>query len=252
MKRFAPSFSKVTACLWKLTAGKDDAELQDQWKQEHQLAYDEVIKMASEKLANTHFDPSKHVTVVLDASPWAISATLLQDGDMVLCVSRLLTKTERNYSQIEREFLAMKYGLLKLRVFLLAPGRKFDVWTDHKPLLGIVRKAECDNKRLMRFKVDIDEFVQKMNLMHIEGKNNFVADYWTRVWPPATDDRQADRDIGVNAIATLTRRRHGCMTTATRIPRSSRTVKLERLCLLSRSKTLMYGRFMFLRNTDVP
>ena len=46
-----------------------------------------------------------------------------------------MNPSERNYSQTEREDLAMVYGVKKCHQYLY--GLKFKIYTDHKPLLGI-------------------------------------------------------------------------------------------------------------------
>ena len=47
-------------------------------------------------------------------------------------VSRTLSSAEKNYSNIEREALAVVWSILRLRHLLL--GRSFTLVSDHKPL----------------------------------------------------------------------------------------------------------------------
>ena len=49
--------------------------------------------------------------------------------------SKTLTETQKRYSQIEREALAIIFGVKKFHQFLY--GRKFRLITDHKPLVSI-------------------------------------------------------------------------------------------------------------------
>ena len=52
--------------------------------------------------------------------------------------SRALTPSERNWAQIEKEALAVLYGLERFDQY--AYGRAVTVQNDHKPLAAILRK----------------------------------------------------------------------------------------------------------------
>lgn len=90
----------------------------------------------------THFDPSKAPRLECDASPHGIGAVLshrVAGVDKPIGFrSRTLTQAERNYSQLEREALALVFGVSKFRDYLL--GRSFVLVTDHKPLVGLFRE----------------------------------------------------------------------------------------------------------------
>ena len=49
--------------------------------------------------------------------------------------SKTLTKAERNYSQMEKEVLAIIFGVKKFHQYVY--GQSFQIITDHKPLLGL-------------------------------------------------------------------------------------------------------------------
>ena len=76
-----------------------------------------------------------HILILVlqtDASAVGLGAILQQDGYVIGYVSRVLSKSEANYSVIQRECLALVYGMKQFRHYLL--GRPFQLWTDHEPL----------------------------------------------------------------------------------------------------------------------
>lgn len=70
-------------------------------------------------------DWNKEFRVHVDASNYAIGATLAQTGNHgldhpIYFASRLLSKAEQNYSTTEWEALGMVYAVQKFRHYLLA------------------------------------------------------------------------------------------------------------------------------------
>jgi len=84
------------------------------------------------------FDVNKPVIVSVDASPIGLGAVLLQEGQPVAFSSTTLTATKRRYCQIEKELLAIQFGLMRFRQYVY--GQHFVVESDHKPLVGLLDK----------------------------------------------------------------------------------------------------------------
>ena len=81
------------------------------------------------------------VTPVLqcDTSLNGLGACLMQNNKSVAYASRSLTQTEVQYAQIEKEMLAIVFGMEKFKTYLY--GRKVLVESDHKPLESILKKS---------------------------------------------------------------------------------------------------------------
>ena len=111
-----------------------------------------------------YFDPNLPVKLSVDASKSGLGSVLLQlhkdDWHPVAFASRALNKTERRYSQIKKETLAVIYASEKFSQFVY--GRRFLVESDHKPLQSIfkrnINKAPPQIQRLLLRlqKYDID------------------------------------------------------------------------------------------------
>ena len=87
-----------------------------------------------------HYDGLKPLILACAASPYGVGAVLshiMPDGAErpVAYASRTLTLAEKNYSQLEKEGLAVVYGVKKFYDYLW--GRHFSIESDHQPLLHL-------------------------------------------------------------------------------------------------------------------
>ena len=85
-----------------------------------------------------YYDPGKPLTLETDACEHGIGSALLQGGKPIAFAIRSLSDSERRYAQIEKEMLAVTYGLEKFHHYTF--GRQVFVVTDHKPLVAISNK----------------------------------------------------------------------------------------------------------------
>ena len=135
-RRFLPQAATLLEPLNRLL--KADTPWSWSVDQENSFKKSKEILLNSDALV--HFDPKLPLEVVADSSAYGIGGVLCHLIDNVerpICfVSCTLTETERNYSQLEKEALAMVYSLRKFHYYLWGQAN-FTVITDHKPLLGI-------------------------------------------------------------------------------------------------------------------
>lgn len=98
----------------------------------------------------------------------------------VAFISRSLHTSELNYSVIEKEALAIVFSVTKLSQYLL--GVKFELSTDHKPLLAIFGEHKglpvMASARMQRWAFILSGF--NFHIRHVKGIFN-IADGLTRM-----------------------------------------------------------------------
>ena len=102
------------------------------WGKMQQKAFEDIKKELCANPLVQPFSLQKETTVTTDGSEKAPGGVLSQEGHPVIYVLRKLTPVEQNYSNIEREALAIVFVFTRLKQFLL--GRRYTLQTDHKPL----------------------------------------------------------------------------------------------------------------------
>ncbi|GMG14853.1 unnamed protein product [Phytophthora fragariaefolia] len=151
------------------------------WRPEHQTAFDSVKKSLASAPILMLPDDSKPFHVVCDASDFAIGCTLMQFDDegherAVSYQSRQMMPAERNYPVHDKERLAMRYALIKFRVYLLGE-QTFAVYTDHASLRTAMMSPHL-SQRMARWLSFFTEY--NFVVLFKPGKNNILADALSR------------------------------------------------------------------------
>ena len=112
----------------------------------------------------------------MDASDIAIGSILYQEHGPIAFYSRKLTNCEKNYSTIDKEFLALYCSISRFHPYLY--GVNFNAFTDHKPLINFVRH-QMHSPRQQRWFLTLQQY--DYNLSYIKGRQNNAADCLSRL-----------------------------------------------------------------------
>jgi hypothetical protein len=150
------------------------------WTGSQQAAFDDLkdCMLHAPILAFPDFDKSFILTT--DASAYALGAILtqVQNGQEVLisCASRTLKDSERNYSNVDREMLAVIYGVLQNKSYLY--GNHFIIRTDNSAITHLARQVKSDNRRAVNWHLILSEY--NYELVHRKGSLIAHADALSR------------------------------------------------------------------------
>lgn len=166
------------------------------WHEDHQHVYDSLKEELSVEACLPYFDPSKPATLEVDASQKGLGACLLQDDRPVAFASKSLSECQSNYSNIERETLALVFGVTRFHTYLF--GKEFTVISDHKPLEMIWRKPLTSAPpRLQRLLVRLQGY--DMTVTYRPGSTMVLSDTLSRL-PNPSDTADVPLDIQVECI----------------------------------------------------
>ena len=98
---------------------------------------------------------------------------------LIQCGSASLSPTQSRYSTVELECLAIIHAIQKCHYYL-AGVSKFEVWTDHRPLMGAFGKHlhTMQNQRLMRMREKVTFY--NFSVIWTPRKNHHIADALSR------------------------------------------------------------------------
>lgn len=197
--QFIPNLATLTFPLREVS--KKDAMFK--WTESAQKAFDDLKRQVSSIETLSHFDSSLRTRVIADASPVGLGAVLVQFKDeqkrVVAFASKALSVTEQKYHQTEKEALALVWGVERFSNYLI--GRKFELETDHKPLVTLFKPCSRPCMRIERWVLRLQAF--DFIVIYRKGSEN-IADPFSRLLPldnePSFD---SEGDVCIKNIAEL-------------------------------------------------
>ncbi|CAC5355707.1 unnamed protein product [Mytilus coruscus] len=103
LSKFAPNLAEITSPM-RAILNKD---VEFAWDEPQIMAFKKVKEVLTRSPGPilSYYDPTKDLTLQVDASKYGLGAVVLQDDKPVAYASKSLSTSEINYSQIEKEIL---------------------------------------------------------------------------------------------------------------------------------------------------
>ena len=175
---FIPNMSDLTSVLTDFLSSKTTEPIT--WTELAMTNFDKLKQALICEPVLKLPNPNIPFSLRTDASGVGLGALLVQYYDGVAFpiryASRKLQGAEKNYSTIERECLAIVFGIQRFKYYLL--GKQFFLEVDHRPLIYL-NKLKNSNARLMRWALALQPY--RFTLIHIPGQSNVGADFLSRI-----------------------------------------------------------------------
>ena len=196
MRNFIPHLPKLTHNIRDLL--KNDSEFV--WQDQHQVEFENLKCVIKDSACCTLFDEKLPLELETDASSYGLGACLKQ-GEKIICyASRCLSDIEKEYGQIEKEFLAVFFGCKKFHDYVY--GRRVIVKSDHKPLESIMLKdlSKIGSRRLQRLRLKLYKY--DLHLDYKPGSKIPIADYLSR-YTSCNVDKDFEENVMKQMVHTL-------------------------------------------------
>ena len=205
--KFLPNLSAKLSPLYNLLRKK----VRWTWGPQHDAAFQSAkVALQTDSLL-VHFDPTKPIVLACDASNYGLGAVLshvMDDGQErpIAYASRTLNPAEKNYSQLEKEGLAIIFGVSKFHNYLY--GHQFEIESDHQPLSYLFsekkRTPQFASSRIQRWALTLSGY--QYTIRYKAGRSLSNADTLSRFPRPVfctNDGVTGDLVLLLNHLTTI-------------------------------------------------
>ena len=186
LTNFIPKLSTLAHPLYQLLGNKPW-----NWTPACKQAFCDVKHALTSESVLAYYSPTLPMELSVDTSPYGVSAVIMHvypNGlrRPIAFPLRALNEHEKRFSQIDKEALAIMFGLRRFHLYLY--GRHFTILTDHKPLERIFGPKTAIPSlaamRLQRWAIVLLAF--DYDIRFVPSKQNAVADALSRLPLPST------------------------------------------------------------------
>ncbi len=219
-RKFIPGFSTIAAPLTKLLKGHCHKKSKHKSKRNHvhsipepwnwgepqDLAFETLKKLITTAPILKFPEWEKQFFLHTDASAKGLGAVIYQKDNLgklrpVAYGSKSLSMSERKYSAHKLEFLALKWAVtVKFKYYLY--GRKFQIYTDHNPLVYLTKTAKLDALG-HRWLADLSSY--QFDIFYKPGRLNQDADGLSRRSHPEEEMDECRNTIKTEVFEELCR-----------------------------------------------
>ena len=187
--KFLQNLSTVLAPLYRLLR----KGVQWKWQSPEKEAFEAAKALLKSPKLLVHYDVDKEIILTCDASQYGLGAVLshrTENGSErpIRYASRTLTSAERNYAQVDKEALAIIYGVKHFHQYL--SGRKFLICSDHKPLMYLLGEhrgiSPTASARVQRWALTLSGY--QYEIVYKPGDQLANADGLSRLPAPTSRD----------------------------------------------------------------
>ena len=180
--KFLPNMSTTLSPLYALL----QKNRRWKWSKEQQKAFEQAKLVLQSDTLLVHYDSEKELTLSCDASPYGLGAVIshrMESGveKPIAFASRTLAPAEKNYSQLEKEALAIVFAVKKFHTYLY--GRHFFIYSDHQPLSYLLNESKgvpaMAASRIQRWALTLSAY--EYTITYRPGKDQGHADALSRL-----------------------------------------------------------------------
>ena len=179
---------------------RDYVHDKENWSEAQSNAFLKSKELLTSAPTLRYYDVNSPCTVQVDASDYGLGACIMQGGQPIAYSSRSLTDCEKRYAQVEKECLAICFGMSRFDQYVYGKS-DITVETDHKPLESIFKKPlSRAPKRIQKMIMRLQRY--NFSVIYKRGQLMYLADTLSRE-PQQTKCDKTDFEVFATEVQNM-------------------------------------------------